>query len=126
MEHERTAQTCHCTEKEEKQHHLFVPGEVVNLDILKEEGDVVTENVHSHAQNQEEHEAKQVGPDVPRLSVQAEHALHTATEGVHGRPVVSLKKLIILHPLRKLIKWNCIPCPVDNLLHFLLNLNFWQ
>lgn len=90
----------------------------MNLDILKEPRDVVTEHIDTQNQDDKENEADEMRPDVPRLRVKSEHALETAAEGVHLRAMVVLQELVVAKPVGETIKGNSIPRPVHNLFDF--------
>ena len=113
MEEGGAGEADHGRQEEAEQHGLVDGGQLVDFDVFKEEGDVVSVDVDPETEDQEEGEPEKVCPYVPRLGVHAEHAQETAQERVHLRTVLVGQILVVLHPVRKLTERLRLPFAVD-------------
>ena len=104
MEEGGAGEADHGRQEEAEQHGLVDGGQLVDLDVFKEEGDVVSVDVDPETEDQEEGEPEKVCPYVPRFGVHAEHALETAAERVHGRTVAVGQIFVVLHPLGEFVE----------------------
>ena len=101
MEESGAREAYHGGQEETEQHGLLCGREFVDLNVLKEESDVVAVHVDPQAEGHEESKPQEVGPDIPGLRVHAEHAPGALCVRVHRRTVLVRQVLVLLHPRRE-------------------------
>ena len=121
VEHERAVHARHGAQEEEEKSYLLVPRECMDLDVVEHVSDVVAAHEGPEAEDDEEHEPDEVGPYVPRLGVEPEHALETAEVGVHWWAMAVVEELVVPKPVRQLVERDGVPRPVGYLLYLHLH-----